>query len=157
MNLSDIMAGADPEELFVCPYDKTHIIRNKRILYYLMLCHKNWHGKDTICLFNFNHHKPAPEMEYHKVICEDRYRKEEFMLKREKENQDIPNISNGDLNVPEPEKDWDMELENENRGIPNINNGHLNVPEPEEDWDIELENKNRDIPNINNGYLNVRI
>ena len=45
MNLGDMTVGADPEELFICPYDKSHVIRKKIIPYHLMKCRKNWTGK----------------------------------------------------------------------------------------------------------------
>ena len=45
MNLGDMTIGADPEELFICPYDSTHVIRKKIMPYHLMKCRKNWSGK----------------------------------------------------------------------------------------------------------------
>ena len=61
MNLGDMTVGADPEELFICPYDESHVIRKKIIPYHLMKCRKNWAGKEyKICPFNSNHQIPAP-------------------------------------------------------------------------------------------------
>jgi len=33
-------AVRDPEALTMCPYDKTHMVRNKRIQYHLIDCRK---------------------------------------------------------------------------------------------------------------------
>jgi len=33
-------AVRDPEALIACPYDKTHMVRNKRMQYHLIDCRK---------------------------------------------------------------------------------------------------------------------
>ena len=74
MNLGDMTVGADPEALFLCPYDKSHVIRKKIMPYHLMKCRRNWGGKEFMtCPFNSNHEIPAPEFNGHKQTCEDRY------------------------------------------------------------------------------------
>lgn len=122
MNLGDMTVGADPEELFLCPYDQSHVIRKKIMPYHLMKCRKNWTGKEyRTCPFNANHQVPAPEFIGHKQLCEDRYiieRDLEIMMKKKKDKSGCtipvakpiePEI------VPESTEDWDRDLQVEQK------------------------------------------
>ncbi|XP_046561712.1 uncharacterized protein LOC124270721 isoform X2 [Haliotis rubra] len=63
----------DPEEVEPCPYDKSHMIRRKRMQYHLMKCRKNHTSKEfATCPFNARHEMPRPELRFHITTCPDK-------------------------------------------------------------------------------------
>jgi hypothetical protein len=112
MNLGDMTVGSDPEELFICPYDKVHVIRNKKMPYHLMKCRQNWHGEPyKVCPFDSNHEVPASDFMSHKQICKDRYLIEVDLKEQSRKDKEsgIGNIQK-ELDVSEPSEDWEQEV-----------------------------------------------
>jgi len=117
MNLGDMTAGADPEQLFICPYDSTHLVRKKKLPYHIPKCRKNWAGTDfKICPFNSNHVIPAPEFAGHKAMCEDRYTIEMELENINRKKADIHQglpvvrpVAEDKPYLPASSEDWDLE------------------------------------------------
>ncbi|MCG8430619.1 MAG: CHHC zinc finger protein, partial [Candidatus Omnitrophica bacterium] len=134
----------DPEEMIECPYDKTHVIRVKRLKYHLLKCRKNHRRTDqAVCDFNAHHVMPRPEYRYDLTVCAD---------KRLFEGDSISPATRGlgkgntgkppydaEWNCPEPVEDWDAEAAVLRIGIDEkiLNDPEWNCPEPVEDWDAE--------------------
>lgn len=63
----------DPEEEIICPYDKLHKIRRKRMQYHLVKCKRqNQHKSTAICPFNSTHIVDELEFQYHKENCPEK-------------------------------------------------------------------------------------
>ena len=61
------------KELVQCPYDKTHKVREDRLVVHLNKCqHQHQDMQFVVCPFNFEHHMPIDDYEKHYEICPNR-------------------------------------------------------------------------------------
>ena len=61
------------EDLVVCPYDKTHVIRKHRLERHFIKCRKTTINKNiTSCEYNFCHKIKRGKGVEHYLNCEDR-------------------------------------------------------------------------------------
>ncbi|XP_072041816.1 uncharacterized protein [Amphiura filiformis] len=112
------MRSADPDQLFVCPYDPIHRVVAKRFPYHLMKCRKNWGGRAmSTCPFNARHIVPQPEFRHHVANCPDKACIEQDMAYvQRKECQDgsyvkgCTDIPAYNRKIPSPTEDWDREI-----------------------------------------------
>jgi len=112
-------AVGDAEALVACPYDKTHMIRNKRMQYHLIDCRKSHMNQDVkVCPYNAKHVLPAAEHQFHLVHCPDRTIIDRDIIYASEEQHDcIPNRPRGRIDVPpynqvvsdSVTEDWDTE------------------------------------------------
>ncbi|XP_064597521.1 uncharacterized protein LOC135463980 [Liolophura sinensis] len=108
-----------PDDIVICPYNKSHAIEVKRMPYHLMKCRRQHIGQDFVtCPFNANHEMPKPELRYHVSTCEDRGRIAADLLYEQKKNNSKSQVLKGCTDVPSYEYDF-------------------KIPEPTEDWESE--------------------
>lgn len=109
----------DPEEMVLCPYNKVHMIRAKRLQYHLMKCRKNYIGSDfATCPFNARHEMPKPELRYHLANCPDKAVIEPMLAyESSKRNGEEASMFRGCVDLPvyehiniESEENWDAEI-----------------------------------------------
>ena len=78
INNVNIYSGPDPEDLVVCPFDETHVIRHKRFPYHLIECRRHYQGDERVqCPFNARHWILLNQYPFHKATCSDRYQIEQ--------------------------------------------------------------------------------
>ena len=78
INNVNIYSGPDPEDVVVCPFDKTHLIRHKRLPYHLIDCRRQYKGDEMVqCPFNARHWILLNQYPFHKARCSDRYQIEQ--------------------------------------------------------------------------------
>ncbi|KAK6182710.1 hypothetical protein SNE40_010332 [Patella caerulea] len=114
----------DPEDTVECPYDKSHMVRVKRMQYHLLKCRKNFAStKDYLtCPYNATHDIPRPEFRFHMSTCPDRSVVEKTIryeaakgtesIERLKGNTDVPAYNSYEVSATE---DWDTEIPAEPR------------------------------------------
>lgn len=108
----------DPEAEEVCPYDKSHMVRRKRMQYHLMKCRKNHPGKDfATCPFNACHEMPRPELRYHIANCPDKATIEKDLAYERERDVDEGSMFKGCTDVPaynsyevSCEESWDEDV-----------------------------------------------
>uniref|UniRef100_UPI00358ECBA2 gametocyte-specific factor 1-like n=1 Tax=Myxine glutinosa TaxID=7769 RepID=UPI00358ECBA2 len=69
------MACMDPDEIFTCPYDQSHLVRASRFPYHIVKCKKNnlhLAKRMNSCPFNARHIILKTEMESHIMQCPDK-------------------------------------------------------------------------------------
>ncbi|CAH1774671.1 unnamed protein product [Owenia fusiformis] len=108
----------DPEELVPCPYQNSHMVRQKRFPYHLMKCRKQYTGNDfATCPFNARHEMPRPELRYHVINCPDKAVLEQEILYNQSKNEEgtyfkgntaVPSYF-PDWQPPASSEDWDSE------------------------------------------------
>ena len=78
INNVNIYSGPDPEDVVLCPFDKTHLIRHKRVPYHLIQCRRQYKGDEMIqCPFNARHWVLVNQYPFHVACCTDRYQIEQ--------------------------------------------------------------------------------
>ncbi|XP_050404485.2 uncharacterized protein LOC126820502 [Patella vulgata] len=114
----------DPEDTVECPYDKSHMVRVRRMQYHLLKCRKNFAStKDyKTCPYNATHDIPRPEFRFHMSTCPDRSVVEKTIryeaakgtegIARLKGNTDVPAYISYEVVATE---DWDTEIPAEPR------------------------------------------
>jgi hypothetical protein len=109
----------DPEALVECPYNKAHMVRNRRMQYHLIDCRKQNTGQEMkVCPYNAKHVHPSAEHQYHLVHCYDRVIIDRDIVHSAQERYEcIPDRPKGNTSVPaysqdvhiEPDEDWDSD------------------------------------------------
>ncbi|ESO86023.1 hypothetical protein LOTGIDRAFT_167528 [Lottia gigantea] len=108
----------EAEELLECPYDKTHMIRAKRMQYHLIKCRQNHLTREfATCPFNATHEMPTPELRYHMANCPFRDMVEKQIEYDETRRNGLKLTLKGCTDVPpynaveiEAEENWDAEI-----------------------------------------------
>lgn len=116
--MSSTIPIADPEQLEVCPYDASHRIQSKRMVYHLERCRKVFVGQKKTCPFNGKHRVPAPELNYHMSNCPDKAMiDQDLQYSGMKQSGLIDEAPCGDLKVPDDdfnitsEECWESEID----------------------------------------------
>ncbi|XP_023012818.1 gametocyte-specific factor 1 homolog [Leptinotarsa decemlineata] len=95
----------NPEELIMCPYNKSHHIQRKRMAFHLVKCKKNYPESRIVnCDFNVTHKVPEVELQYHHENCPSRRNIELAVYEEAGSNTNRFPIQN--LNI-EPDESWD--------------------------------------------------
>ncbi|CAE1172059.1 unnamed protein product [Acanthosepion pharaonis] len=116
--MSSTIPIADPEQLEVCPYDASHRVQSRRMVYHLERCRKVFVGQKKTCPFNGKHRVPAPELNYHMSNCPDKAMiDQDLQYSGMKQSGLIDDAPCGDLKIPDDdfnissEECWESEID----------------------------------------------
>ncbi|BES94096.1 U11-48K-like Hypothetical proteinHC zinc finger [Nesidiocoris tenuis] len=62
----------DQEQIAVCPFNRSHVMKTTKLQYHIVKCMKNYTGKKVVCPYNHSEYFEPEELIFHLANCASR-------------------------------------------------------------------------------------